>query len=237
MSGQGKHSVPSVVLCDENGAAYNAANPLPTGATVAGSDIQIGAVELKNAADDTRAVVSTTAPIEAAGGLAVRLAGPAHDSVLSGSPVRGGSHAVSTLPAAVATGDVVNDIATLEGAKVVRPYSIPAAEWAYAAAATGITNSNVAVTIKAAGAAGIRNYITGLQLAHDALGAATEIAIRDGAAGTVLWRGKLQTGALPPTSIPFPSPLKGTAATLLEIVALTAVTGGIYANLQGYSAP
>lgn len=108
--------------------------------------------------------------------------------------------------------------------------------WSFAAAATGIVNSAVAVTIKAAAAVGIRNYLKSLQISTDALGAVTELAIRDGAAGTVLWRGKLQTTALPVTTINFDPPLKGTAATLMEVITLTAVTGGVYVDAQGFTA-
>lgn len=114
---------------------------------------------------------------------------------------------------------------------------IPPRGWSYAAAASGIVNSAVAVTIKAAAGAAVRNYLTGIQIATDTLGAATELAIRDGAAGTVLWRGKLQTTALALTTINFDTPLYSTANTLLEVVTLTAVTGGVYVNANGFTAP
>lgn len=110
-------------------------------------------------------------------------------------------------------------------------------DWNYAAAGSGIVNTTTAVTIKAAAGSGIRNYITSLQISTDTLGTTTELAIRDGAGGTVLWRGKLLTTALPTVSIPFESPLKGTANTLLEVVTLTASTGGVYVNAQGFTAP
>lgn len=110
-------------------------------------------------------------------------------------------------------------------------------DWNYASGASGIVNTTTAVTIKAAAGSGIRNYITSLQISTDTLGASTEFAIRDGAGGTVLWRGKLLTTALPTVTIPFESPLKGTANTLLEVVTLTAVTGGVYVNAQGFTAP
>ena len=89
------------------------------------------------------------------------------------------------------------------------------------------------------GAAGasVRNYLSGLIISTDALGAATELAVRDGAGGTVLWRGKLQTTAMNPTNIQFPTPLYSTANTLLEVVTLTAVTGGVYVDATGYTAP
>lgn len=116
------------------------------------------------------------------------------------------------------------------------PFESPTNSWQYAAAAAGLANSTTAVTIKAAAAAGLRNYITGLQISWPTLGAATEIAIRDGAAGTVIWRGS--TGTVPgQINVYFPSPIRGTAATLLEVLTLTAtVTGGVYVSAQGFIA-
>lgn len=133
----------------------------------------------------------------------------------------------------------VRPIATLDGRQITRLNSIPENEWVYASAANGITNTTTAVTLVAAQAAGVRNYLTSLQLSSDALGAATEIAIRDGAGGAVLWRGKIGTAGIAGVSnIQFSDPLKSTTATLLEVVTLTAsVTGGVYVNAQGYIAP
>lgn len=118
------------------------------------------------------------------------------------------------------------------------------ASWSYAAAASGIVNTTTAVTIKAAptavnagftGTRALRNYLTGLQIGNDTLGTATELVIRDGAGGTVLWRLKLQTTANALRSIEFKTPLKGTAGNLLEVCTLTAsTTGGVWVNAQGY---
>jgi hypothetical protein len=113
----------------------------------------------------------------------------------------------------------------------------PSNSWNYAAATGGIVNTTTAVTIKTAAGSGIRNYLQSLQIDHDTLGGATEIAIRDGANGTVLWRGKLQTAEVEGAKISFNPPLKGSANTLLEVVTLTAVTGGVFVNAQGYMAP
>lgn len=117
---------------------------------------------------------------------------------------------------------------------VVQP-ALSSAFWSYAAASGGIVNTATAVAIKAAAGAGVRNYLTTLTIGHDALGGATEIAVRDGAAGTVLWRGRLQTGAVEDKQLEFLPPLKGTANTLMEVVTLTAVTGGVYVNASGYA--
>lgn len=111
-------------------------------------------------------------------------------------------------------------------------------EWAYAAAAGGIANTTTAVTIKAAAGVGLRNYITALQISSDALTNATELVVRDGAGGTVLWRMKIGTaGIVGGHSIKFPTPIKGTANTLLEVATLTASgAGGVFVNAQGFVA-
>lgn len=106
--------------------------------------------------------------------------------------------------------------------------------WNYAAAASGIANTTTAVTIKAAVAA-VRNCITSFSLQSATLGAATEFAIRDGAAGAVLFRTQLQTTAMPLHSVKLGTPLCGTVNTLLEVVTLTAATGGVYFNAQGFT--
>jgi hypothetical protein len=123
--------------------------------------------------------------------------------------------------------------------RVVGNDAVPVLEatpWSYAAANLGIVNTTTAVTVKAAAGAGLRNYITGMQIMSEALGTATEFAIRDGAAGTVLFRQKIGTGGLTTgLDITFTTPLRGTANTLLEVVTLTAsTTGAVYVNLQGF---
>ena len=155
------------------------------------------------------------------------------------NPVAVGLEGRTSSKTSVANATLVRPIATVDGRQITRLNSIPENEWQYAAASGGITNTTTAVTLVAAQAAGIRNYLTSLQLSSDALGAATEIAIRDGAGGTVLWRGKIGIAGIAGVSnIQFSDPLKSTAATLLEVVTLSAsVTGGVYVNAQGYIAP
>lgn len=111
-------------------------------------------------------------------------------------------------------------------------------EWSYAAASGGILNTTTAVTIKAA-ATGQRNFVTAIQIMAEALGTATEVAIRDGAGGTVLWRTKIGTGGLTQgMSVSFDSPIVGSAGNLLEVLTITATTtGAVYFNAQGYVAP
>jgi hypothetical protein len=120
---------------------------------------------------------------------------------------------------------------------VTQPHALTGSRIQYPAAAGGINNTTTAVTMFAAAGGSLRNYITGLQIMADALGAATELAIRDGAGGTVIWRSKIGTSGQALVNIDFPVPLKGTANTLLEVVTLTAsVTGAVYVNAQGFTA-
>jgi hypothetical protein len=121
-------------------------------------------------------------------------------------------------------------------ALVTVPYETGSNSWNYAAASGGISNTTTAVTIKAADAT--RSIcILSLQLSAPTLGAATEVAIRDGAGGTVLWRGFMSTAGGNQAVTPQP-PICGTANTLMEVVTLTAtVTGAIYFNAQGFIRP
>ena len=129
------------------------------------------------------------------------------------------------------------DVVAKNGARLTKPFADAASDWKYAAAASGIAASTTAVTIKTAAGAGLKNYITSLQISHATLGNATELAIRDGAAGTVIWRMTLGTVANENISVEFNTPISGTANTLLEVVTLTSATGGVYVNAQGYTAP
>lgn len=115
------------------------------------------------------------------------------------------------------------------------PTTSPEAEWQYAAAASGIANTTTAVTIKGAAGSGKHNYISALQIMWEALTNATEVAIRDGAGGAVLWRTKIPATAAGRDSFALPVPIKGSANQLLEVVTLSASgAGAVYVNAQGF---
>lgn len=169
-----------------------------------------------------------------AGGATAEDAATTSNPVISGGVVR----AAATPPITFAAGDAVRLTMTASGLQAVMPYTTPEAGWNYAAAASGIVNTTTAVVIKAAAGASLRNYITNIQIMSEALGAATELVIRDGAGGTVIWRTKIPAAGLPTMNIDFNVPLKSTANTLLEAATLTAsVTGAVYVNLQGFVSP
>lgn len=161
----------------------------------------------------------------------------AEGSSLGGNPVTIGVECRTSTKTAVSSGQVVRPIGTTDGRIVVRPHSVPELEWSYAAAAGGILNTTTAVTIKS-NVASLRNYLTSMQIRAEALTNATELAIRDGAGGTVLWRTKISSSGMIDTQFHFECPLRSTANTLLEVVTLTASgTGAVYFNAQGYVAP
>ena len=162
----------------------------------------------------------------------------AEDAATTASPlIVGGIVRTATSPTTLIAGDAARATMTSSAAAVVYPYAVPEICWTYAAANNGIVNTTTAVTIKAAAAANIRNYIASIQVMSEALTNATELAVRDGAAGTVLWRIKIPTTGLPATTFRFSIPLRGTAATLLEVVTLTASgAGAVYFNAQGFTA-
>lgn len=188
--------------------------------------------------------MSAAAPVALQGGTITsvtdgRIQGvQANNATTVPNPVLTSVIGLSANPTAGTTARHQQAIGTLIGVPISKPYSIPEAEWSYAAAASGIVNTTTAVTIKTAAGAGVRNYITSIQVMSEALTTATELAIRDGAGGTVIWRTKIPTTGLPSVQFDFTNPIKSTANTLLEVVTLTASgAGAVYFNAQGYAAP
>lgn len=154
----------------------------------------------------------------------------AHDAAIAGNPVRMAGRALTSDYTAVAAGDTADLVTTLLGKLVTIPYANPANTWSYASAAAVTDTADDEA--KAAGAAGVRHYITGVQVfnGHDTTG--TEVVIKDGS--TVLWRGWAeQTGG--GCSARFDPPLRGTAATAVNVANIT-TSSSTYFNLQGFSA-
>lgn len=157
----------------------------------------------------------------------------AHDAPIAGNPVRIGGRALTTDYTAVAAGDTADIATTLTGKQLTYPFALPGQTWSYAAASGGIVNTT-GVTIKAAGGAGVRNYITCLTVINGHATTSTDVQIRDGASGTVLWRGWAQAAGGGVREM-FNVPLRGSANTLLEVACGT--TGAaVYVDAQGFTA-
>lgn len=244
-----------------NAAISTAASPInitQTGGNVLAAD---GAAAGTTVPIPMGAIVATTLPSESVGDriqLQTIQSGAliTHFTGALGTGVDTGSNTAIIFPASSAAGGNAVTARTalavagqgFDGTQWVRQRGnttgtivIPPQGWQYAAASGGIVNTTTAVTIKASAGAGLRNYLSSLQLqTTGVLGAATEVAVRDGAGGTVLWRGFVPLAGIVtgPISIPFANPLVGSAATLMEFVTLTAsITGGVYVDCQGYAAP
>jgi len=157
----------------------------------------------------------------------------AHDAAVAGRPVHTAGVATSSEQTAVASGDVVYSSHTLSGKQLTQPYSTRPNFWRYAAPAGGLVNTT-GVTAKAAPPAGSRNCITSIQVMNTHQTTSTEIEVRDGAAGTVLWRGWAQAGG-GGAAANLPVPICGTNTTLIEIAEVTTTaTNGVLVNMQGY---
>jgi len=146
-----------------------------------------------------------------------------------------GNEARTTNKTAASNAGTVRPIATTVGAAVNKPYQVPELDWSFASAAGGIINTSDNVLIAAAGA-GIRNYLTGITIQNASATISTEVVIKDGA--TIIWRGFVGTSALlnSAVGVSFPSPLKTTANTALNVACIT-TAAAVYVNAQGYQAP
>lgn len=192
--------------------------------TIAAGDNNIGNVDIVTMPNVTLAAGTNTNEV---------VGDAAHDAAIGGNPVRIGARALTADYTAVAAGDTADIIATLLGKLVTYPYANPNQSWVYAAASGGIVNTT-GVSAKAAAGAGIRNYVTEAQIVNGHATVSTDVQIRDGASGTVLWRGFAQAagGGI---SAKFDPPLRGTANTLIEVACGTTGTA-TYFNLQGFTA-
>lgn len=118
--------------------------------------------------------------------------------------------------------------------RLIVAYS-PETDWSYAAASGGLGQSTTPVVLAPA-AQGKQNCLSALQLGADPLTVATEVVVRDGVGGTVLFRLRIGTAGLQGLqSIVFPAPLKSSVNTALVAGILTlTVLGSVYVNAQGF---
>ena len=160
-----------------------------------------------------------------------------HSAAATGKPVRVGGKVSTASDATLADGDAADLPMTSDGQVLVKTGGRPEEDWSFAVPAGGLVNTTAEQVVKV-GVAARRHYVTGIQIDAAALGGATEVVLLDGAAGTVLFRLGLTTaGLVTPVSLRFETPLRLTAANDVRMKSTVAVTGGIYLNVQGYTAP
>ncbi len=177
-----------------------------TNASVNTIRVASGASEIR----DNRLVLDALNPVTVtvSGNLTV-VGAAAHDAVVSGNPLLMGAEALSTERAAVTTGDAVRLAADLAGKLVVSPY---------AASDLGVFGSVQlaaagAVDLIAAQAAGVRTHLTSITINNEDAVATNVMIVLDGAAE--IFRVSVTAGDS--KTIPFPSPLRGTAATAWKV--------------------
>jgi hypothetical protein len=112
----------------------------------------------------------------------------------------------------------------------IMPYALPANIWY---GVTAKIEVDTVIALKAAGAAGIRNYLTSLTVTNSDATVGTVVEIRDGTT-TVMFRGYAAPlgGGF---SVSFPTPLKGTAATAINVYCMTA-SAEVYVSGSGFLA-
>lgn len=158
----------------------------------------------------------------------------AHSAASTGSPVRTGGRVISTLDTTLVQGDA-SDLPITTGQQLVtKPFATSENDWQASSGITALATTT-STQLVAAGAASIRNFVTGCQIVNTSATVSTTVSVLDGS--TVLWTSFLPatTAALQvlPINVDFPTPLRGTAATAMNIQ-LGTVSANVYYNCQGY---
>lgn len=152
----------------------------------------------------------------------------AEDSAVTGNPVRVGARAYDALPAAtVINGDAIDVRASRSGQLVTKEFAPGDLDFQVNATVT----TNTQTQIRAAQAAGIRQNVT--QITYQNTNAtATTLTIQDGS--TTLITFSVPASMTNPVQLQFPTPLRGTAATVLNYTAGT--TGAnVLLNVTGFN--
>ncbi|MDD2765909.1 MAG: hypothetical protein PHE83_18250 [Opitutaceae bacterium] len=200
-------------------------------AIAAGNELQVDVVAALPAGTNAIGKLAANSGVDIGDVDVTSLPGAAHDAAIAGNPVRVAGRALTADYTAVAAGDTADLIATILGKLVSMPYALPGATWQYAGPTGGITDTSDDAII-AAGAAGVRHYLTALTVVNAHATVGTEVVIKDGS--TVIHRG-YAAAAGGGYTVNFPTPLRGTAATALNAACIT--TGSAtHVSASGFSA-
>jgi hypothetical protein len=150
----------------------------------------------------------------------------AHSAASTGNPLRVAGRVITTLDTTLVQGDA-SDIAVTTGQQLVtKDFASSENDWQF----VGTVTTNTQTAIKAAGAASIRNFVTGLTY-QNTNATATTLNIQDG--NTNILSISCAASMANPVNLVFPTPLRGTAATAVNYTAGT--TGAnVLLNVQGY---
>lgn len=147
-----------------------------------------------------------------------------------GNPLTAGVRASNAnITAMSAAGDNVALLGTMIGAAIVKPFSLPEADWQYA----GTLTTNTSTAMQAAGGAGIKKYCTGFTY-QNTNATATVLNVLRGT--TVVHSVSAAATMADPVSVLFHTPLQTAANEALNVQCVT--TGAnVLVNAQGYTAP
>lgn len=218
----------SIVGAD-GGNITSAANPFPTTAVLGASALVIGKVGIDQTTPGTTNGVSinqingtaiVTGGVNGSQGIGGLVGGGL--SVAGTNPVLGGGRAQSSEPSAVTGGTAVNAAFDLTGKQIISPYANRENMVRGSQSATG-TGATVVI---ATPGAGIRNYITSLQLSNTS---ATTVIVTMNDTSAAIFIVPAGGGS----NLTFPVPLVCNANTALTFT----VAGGattIYCSAQGF---
>jgi len=158
----------------------------------------------------------------------------AHDSAVSGNPVRIAGRARTSDYTSVASDDVADFITDLNGKQIVLPYSIP--ENAVSGAITSAMTGTTSTSLVAAPGAGLRNYITTIIVSNSHATVGTDVIIQDGSGGTTLLTipaAAVYGGAV----ITLPTPLRQPTANTALYCANVTTGSSTKVSAVGFKAP
>jgi len=150
----------------------------------------------------------------------------AHSAASSGNPVRVAGRVNTAVDTTLVAGDTADLFVSSSGQLVQKPYASAELDWQY----TGVLTTATAQAVRAAGAAGVRNYVTGLQY-QNTNATTTTVLVLDGA--TLIAQYNAPANMAVPAVIGFATPLRGTAATALNVNCGSAAAS-LQVNVQGY---
>lgn len=151
----------------------------------------------------------------------------AEDAATTANPhIIGGVVRTATAPTTLIAGDAARLTMSSAAQVINKPFSVSETDWQY----TGVLTTTTPQAMRAAGAAGIRNYITGIQF-QNTNATATTVLIQDGATTIAQFNAVANMATV--ADMEFPTPLKGTAATAMNVTCGTA-GASVFMNAQGY---
>jgi hypothetical protein len=149
----------------------------------------------------------------------------ASGATYSENPLPGGCRAATAIPTAVTNGQKIETQCTKTGKTVTSPYAIDDV-WTNGSASSTDTSAHQLI---AAAAAGVKNYVTGLQCTNSSA-TDSDITLNN----STSWSTTLKAGA--GTNVVFATPISTAAATALNFTMGTGVST-VKCNAQGYQAP